>query len=176
MMRTTLLPAIALLLACVGAQAQTCRDNILATAPDSRFQYNGNGTVTDLSTGLIWKQCAEGLSGDGCTTGSPNTFTWQQALQHAEAHVFADSSLWRLPNKNALASLVEQRCYDPAINSRFFPNTPSGWFWSSSRRAQSSTFTWYVGFYAGDVDFYDGRVNPYDKDRQKYVRLVRGGQ
>ena len=38
---------------------QVCRDDILATAPDSRFQDNGNGTVTDLATGLIWKQCAE---------------------------------------------------------------------------------------------------------------------
>lgn len=41
------------------ALAQTCRDDIKATAPDSRFSDNGNGTVTDLATGLIWKQCAE---------------------------------------------------------------------------------------------------------------------
>lgn len=31
-----------------------------ATAPDSRYTDNGDGTVTDLATGLIWKQCAEG--------------------------------------------------------------------------------------------------------------------
>ena len=35
------------------ASAQTCRDDIRATAPDNRFTDHGNGTVTDLSTGLI---------------------------------------------------------------------------------------------------------------------------
>jgi hypothetical protein len=113
------------------------RDDIPASAPDSRFTANGDGTVTDRATGLIWKQCAEGLSGANCLTGSAMTFTWQQALQHAEAAVFAGSALWRLPNKKELASLVEQRCYDPAINDRFFPNTPvDDWFWSSSPHAE----------------------------------------
>lgn len=169
-MRMSPLPAIALLLACVGAQAaQTCRDDILATAPDSRFQANGNGTVTDLSTGLIWKQCAEGLSGADCMTGSLSVFTWQGALQHAEAQVFADSSLWRLPNKNELASLLEHRCCYPAINSRFFPNTPSSWFWSSSPHAGVATGAWYVYFDSGNV------VNDFKRE-QKYVRLVHDGQ
>lgn len=169
-MRTSLLPAIILLLAGVGAHAaQTCSDLILATAPDSRFQANGDGTVTDLSTGLIWKQCAEGLSGADCLTGSLSAFTWQQALQHAEAQVFAGSSLWRLPNKNELASLVERRCIQPAINGRFFPNTPSSWFWSSSPYAYDSGLAW-------NVRFHNGHVKVYDKDDAGYVRLVSGGQ
>lgn len=168
LMYTSLLPAIILLLAGVGAQA-ACRDDILATAPDSRYRDNSNGTVADLWTGLIWKQCAEGLSGADCLTGSPSLFTWQQALQHAEAQVFAGSSLWRLPNKNELASLVERRCYDPAINGRFFPNTPSDWFWSSSPDAESGCCAWYVEFYYG----YRWGNNNLD---QTYVRLVRGGQ
>lgn len=168
-MYTSLLPAIILLLAGVGAQAG-CRDDILATAPDSRYRDNGDETVTDLSTGLIWKQCAEGLSGTDCMTGGLSVFTWQGALQHAEAQVFAGSSLWRLPNKNELASLVERRCYQPAINGRFFPNTPSGWFWSSSPYANNSNDAWHVSFGYGYVDYYGG------KSYQLYVRLVRGGQ
>lgn len=151
------------------ALAQTCKDDIPASAPDSRFSANGDGTVTDKATGLIWKQCAEGLSGADCLTGSATNFTWQQALQHAEAAVFAGSSLWRLPNKKELASLVEQRCYLPAINSRFFPNTPSSWFWSSSPNASNPNYAWYV--YFGD-----GYVNNSYKGNAIYVRLVRGGQ
>ena len=151
------------------ATAQTCRDDIKATAPDSRFTDNGNGTVTDRATGLIWKQCAEGLSGAGCATGSVEAFTWQAALQRAADADFAGSSLWRLPNKNELASLIERRCYDPAINARFFPNTPSSWFWSSSPHAGDSSRAWYV-------DFYGGFVDNYGKDDAGYVRLVRGGQ
>ncbi len=101
--------------------------------------------------------------------GSLSPFTWQAALQHAEAQVFAGSSLWRLPNKNELASLVEQRCYNPAINSRFFPNTPSSPFWSSSPDANYSYNAWYVYFNFGYVDS-NIKLN------QLYVRLVRGGQ
>ena len=152
------------------ALAQTCRDDIPASAPDSRFSANGDGTVTDKATGLIWKQCAEGLSGADCLTGGATTFTWQQALQHAEAAVFAGSSLWRMPNKKELASLVEQRCHFPAINSRFFPNTPTGTvFWSSSPLANSPSSAWYVGFSYGYVYFSN-------KNYALYVRLVRGGQ
>ena len=152
------------------AQAQTCRDNILASAPDSRYIDNGNGTVTDQETGLIWKQCPEGLSGADCLTGSATTFTWQQALQHAETAVFAGSSLWRLPNKNELVSLNEQRCFDPAINSRFFPSTPPTNFWSSSTDARYADYAWRVDFYNIDIGQYGNKSSDY------YVRLVRGGQ
>jgi hypothetical protein len=160
---------VLLAVAMAPALAQTCRDDIPASAPDSRFNANGDGTVTDRATGLIWKQCAEGLSGADCLTGSATTFTWQQALQHAEAAVFAGSALWRLPNKKELASLVEQRCYLPAINSRFFPNTPSSWFWSSSPTAGDASYAWYVAFGSG-------YVSGYSRGYASYVRLVRGGQ
>lgn len=159
-----------LVAAMAPAGAQTCRDNIPASAPDSRFTDNGNGTVTDLATGLIWKQCAEGLSGAGCLSGSATRFAWQQALQHAADAVFAGSSLWRLPNKKELASLVEQRCGDPAINTRYFPNTPSDWwFWSSSPFAGRPSSAWSVHFSYGYV-YYEFKDNAF------YVRLVRGGQ
>ena len=169
LMRTLI--ALGMSLGMIAAQAaQSCNEEaVIASAPDSRFQDNGNGTVTDLSTGLIWKQCAEGLSGAGCATGSAQGFTWQAALQHAEAEVFAGSDLWRLPNKNELASLVEQRCYSPAINERYFPNTPSNRFWSSSPYAGYSDSAWHVGFD-------DGHVYGYFKDFGRYVRLVRAGQ
>ena len=155
------------------AVAQTCRDDIPASAPDSRYTDNGDGMVTDKATGLIWKQCAEGLSGPDCLTGSATRFTWQQALQHAETADFAGSSLWRLPNKKELASLVEQRCYLPAINSRFFPNTPTNdWFWSSSPDASSAySGAWLVGYGYGDVDSSAKYIS-----YARYVRLVRGGQ
>ncbi len=169
MLRQRFAWGLALLLITMGGQAQTCRDDIPATAPDSRFRDNGDGTVTDVATGLIWKQCAEGLSDTDCATGSASRFTWREALQHAAGHVFAGSGLWRLPNKNELASLVERRCYSPAINGRFFPGTPSSWFWSSSPTAGYSGGAWRVGFS-------NGNVYGYSKGYRRYVRLVRGGQ
>ena len=151
------------------ALAQTCRDDIPSSAPDSRFSDNGDSTVTDRATGLIWKQCAEGLSGADCLTGTATTFTWQAALQHAADADFAGSSLWRLPNKKELASLVEQRCHVPAINSRFFPNTPSSYFWSSSPDADYPLDVWSFHFATGDEE---NSRNYY----ALHVRLVRDGQ
>lgn len=164
-------PLAAGLLVLCGAvpAAQTCNAAIAATAPDSRYRNNGDGTVSDLATGLVWKQCAEGLSGAGCATGNVETFSWQQALQRAETAVFAGSAQWRLPNKNELASLVERRCYAPAINLRYFPSTPSSWFWSSSPSANGSSIAW-------GVVFHDGYVNNGYKSYAEYVRLVRAGQ
>ena len=158
-----------LALACAAQAAQTCRNDIRATAPDGRFTDHGNGTVSDSATGLVWKQCAEGLSGAGCATGTASAFTWPQALQRAADASFAGQTDWRLPNKNELESLVERRCYGPAINARFFPNTPSNWFWSSSPYAYGSGYAWIVAFGYGDV-------YGYGKDYDFHVRLVRGGQ
>ena len=48
------------------ASAQTCRDDIRATAPDNRFTDHGNGTVTDLST---IEQAYSGRGSLACTSG-----------------------------------------------------------------------------------------------------------
>ncbi|WP_295436623.1 DUF1566 domain-containing protein [uncultured Thiodictyon sp.] len=163
--------AAILLLSASGAAvaAQTCRTDIAPTAPDSRFTDHGDGTVSDAATGLVWKRCAEGLSGAGCAGGAVSTFTWQNALQRAADADFAGRTDWRLPNKNELESLVERRCYEPAINATFFPNTPSSWFWSASPYASYPDYAWGVNFGYGYVD----------GDNKHYagsVRLVRGGQ
>ena len=154
-----------------AAMAQTCNESIPASAPDGRFSDNGDGTVTDSATGLTWQQCAEGLSGAGCATGSAASLTWGQALQRGMDAEFAGFSDWRVPNKNELASLVEERCYNPAINTSTFPNTPSNWFWPSSPYAYYPSNAWGVNFgYGYGYVGYDGNHHAY------HVRLVRGGQ
>lgn len=155
-----------LMVAMAPALAQNCRDNIPATAPDHRYFDNEDGTIIDEPTGLIWKQCTEGLSGADCQTGTATRFTWQAALQHAANAVYAGSNLWRLPNKNELASLVEQQCYEPAINSAFFPNTLPNWYWTSTSGLDATHEAWFVGFGHGYVDHAG-------KSGATYVRLVR---
>lgn len=157
-----------LLSVAVSAQASDCRDSIVATAPDSRYQDNGDGTVTDLFTGLVWKQSIEGFTID-CLSLTGTTFSWQGALECAEGRTFAGSSAWRLPNKNELASLVERCRSEPAINPVFFPNTPSGLFWSSSPYAGDPNVAWFVDFFYGYA-YYD------QKESRMNVRLVRDAQ
>ena len=155
--------------------AQTCRDGIIPTAPDSRFQNNGDGTVSDLQTGLMWQHCSVGQSGDDCETGAISNFTWDLALQYPasvnSSGGFAGHSDWRLPNRNELVSLVEEACVSPAINQTLFPNTPSAIFWTSSpyggADSLSATNNWIV-------DFEFGRSNVFTfRDESYNVRLVR---
>jgi hypothetical protein len=148
--------------------AQTCNEAIEADAPTSRYALKSNGTALDKQTGLVWMRCSWGqIWADGNCQGSPTAYPWQQALQTAEAAVFAGYSDWRLPNQQELQSLVERRCYDPAINSAVFPNTKSFRYWSSTPVAYYSYGAWIVYFGSGDGFWYGKNYN-------YYVRLVRG--
>lgn len=142
-------------------------------ATDTRFVDNGNSTVTDHQTGLMWQQCADGQSGAACATGSASSHaTFAAAMQRATA-VNADSagagrgfSDWRVPNRNELASLVNRRCGGPAIQRSRFGNAPSISTWTSSPAGASRA--WYV-------DFTDGDVGPSGVTGGRVLRLVRAG-
>ncbi len=166
------LVATGLLVAAVQAPAQVCNPNITPTAPDNRYTDNGDGTVTDNRTGLMWKQCVEGLSNSpACDTGSAATYTWQEALAQAQTvngTGFAGYSDWRLPNRKELASLIERACYYPAINITRFPATPSNHFWHSSPDYSTDGYVWSVSFYIGAIVGSDAKFN------HNSVRLVRG--
>ena len=170
-------------------QAQTCHpESIPASTPDSQLQDNGDGTVTDTKTGLIWKQCLEGQSGSDCASGSYEVFSWQQALQRAQtvnsSGGFAGFSDWRLPTIKELSSLVEHQCVGPAINLTRFPNAPNDWgywVWSSSAVAGDPYGAWVVNFYDGytpwgDFDLDDGYTGLGIKGDGNLLRLVRSGQ
>ena len=153
---------------------QICKpDSIPASTPDSQFVDNNDGTVTDLKTGLMWKKCLEGVEGDTCESGSPTTFTWQDALKQPgvinNADGFAKHTDWRLPNIRELLSIVEEQCAFPAINLNLFPNTPISVVWSSSPDAYYDYSAWYIDFERGISS------NKY-RNYIYMVRLVRGGR
>ncbi len=158
-------------LVCVtAANAQNCNENIPLTTPDSRFFDNGDGTVQDRYTGLIWMRCALGQIWDGATcSGSAIQYSFQQALQVADSYTYADSSAWHVPNIKELKSIVEFACYDMAININIFPNTQDAVYWTSSPDAFKS----YGSFRALGVYFYGGNAYDYSSESNQYVRLVR---
>ena len=161
---------LTLLLWAGNAHAAPCQNNIPASNPDSVYVDHGNGTVTDRRTGLMWKQCAEGLSGATCQTGSAQSFTWANALAHAEASTFANYTDWRLPNVKELSSLVEDCRAGPAINTNRFPNTPTAHFWSGS----PSEYKWI--YMTWSVVFTDGAAVYNERGLSYHVRLVRSGR
>ncbi len=57
---------------------------------------NGDGTITDLASGLMWMQDDSGAG-----------MVWEDALSHAENLSYADHDDWRLPNAKELQSIVD---------------------------------------------------------------------
>lgn len=151
---------------------------LLLTVPAwAVFIDEGDGTVTDTETGLMWDKCSWSQSWTGMKTnicsGLPLGYHWAEALGMAviangvRYRGYAD---WRLPNKNELESLVDIRAATaPTIDAMVFSNTPGAIYWSSTSYAPDPDDAWYVNFLYG---------NTYaeSKDNLNHVRLVRGGQ
>ena len=146
--------------------------------PNPRFTDNGNGTVTDNLTGLIWLKDA-------------NCFgprTWAQALSDCNGLASDSCGLtngsnagdWRLPNRNELNSLVDVRYDTPALcntagtgkwtnNDPFINVNYVYYYWSSTTNALSTFAAWNVYMYNGDV--YSGHLKSFGY----YVWPVGGG-
>lgn len=119
---------------------------------------NGNGTITDKKTGLIWQKIP--LS---------TTKNWFQALYYAENLAFAGYDDWRLPNIKELQSISEINFANPSVNPTFFPSTNSSIYWSSTTlKSPDTTKAW-------TVDFQFGLASYNLKNENHYIRCVRGG-
>ena len=140
----------------------------MAKAAD--YVDNGDGTVTDTRTGLMWKQCLEGQSGADCK-GTEGRFNWDDAMKIPQTlnqrGGFAGYHDWRVPTKDELESLVMHERTNPAICTEAFPNTPASIVWSGSPFADVADLAWYVSFGYGCSDFNFSSLS-------NGVRLVRG--
>ncbi len=116
--------------------------------PDPRFVDNGNGTVTDKLTGLVW------LKNASCIEGS-----WSVALKKAGSLAagqcgLTDGSIagqWRLPNVTELESLFNAGNSNNAswLISQGFSNVQAGHYWSSTTYAPYTVSAWYVSMADG---------------------------
>ena len=129
----------------------------LSIAANRSFTDNGNGTITDNNTGLMWQK-----------EDDNTTRQWESAITYCEGLSLGSYTDWRLPNIKELKSIVDNTKYSPS-DTTYFPNTNSFYYWSSTTYAVSTSLAWYVYFSYGDV-YYDY------KSYYFYVRCVRGGQ
>ncbi len=109
-----------------------------------RFVDNGNGTVTDNCTGLMWQQ-------DTADVRDPisNTLVWCDAIEYCDKLFFAGYDDWRLPNARELQSIVDYGRQEPAIDP-VFAALPQ-YYWSSTTYLQGNNDAWGVGFNVGYV-------------------------
>lgn len=163
------------------------------------FAENGDGTVSDNATGLMWAQDDNGEALD-----------WEAALSYAENATTAGYDDWRLPNAKELQSIADYSGVFPAMDTSMFNLTELmnikgqidyPFYWSSSSNPvegsdgavdNGTVYAWVLAAgYNTDPDGYDlhgaGSVvfTPKSEEnftemdpeihRYNYVRLVRGG-
>ena len=145
--------------------------------PNPRFKDNGNGTVRDRLTKLIWLKNANAFG----------TRTWEQALSDANALASGSAGLtdgskagdWRLPNVKELQSLIDFAYIGPALSSASgtskwsegnpFSGVRSDYYWSSTNSPDSAAYAWCVLLA-------DGYVYSDPKAATGYVWPVRAGK
>jgi len=129
--------------------------------PEPRFTDNGDGTLTDHLTGLMWLRDAE------CMAAPDGKINWQTALDRAAAFNQDPASLacyqynhqalsyddWRLPNINELDSLFHagQVSQVEWLNSVGFYNVAGVWYWSSTSYNSSKSHAWVLGVPSGQI-------------------------
>jgi len=142
------------------------------------YRDNGDGTVTDLNTGLMWQKTPDFAKR-----------TMDEAESYAKLLILAGHNDWRLPTIKELFSIADFRgnirTMTPYINTEFFdfeyPDTNRGWRIIDAQYRSSNR---YVGTtMRGDksvfgFNFADGRVKSYPVAGRgagrQYVRCVRG--
>ncbi|MFI3302888.1 MAG: DUF1566 domain-containing protein [Rikenellaceae bacterium] len=118
---------------------------------ENKFVDNGDGTISDLATGLMWSKDDNGKG-----------IEWTEALPYAEGATLAGHTDWRLPNIKELQSIADysrapsQKALEPAVYP-IFNCTPIineakaddyGYYWSSTSacftKGRPFYFAWYV--------------------------------
>ena len=147
-------------------------------SPDPRFIDNGNGTITDNLTSLVWLK-------DASRFGNP---VWDNAIAFCNSLADDGSNLtdgsvagdWRLPSLAELKSLRNFNYHNPCIpnqrgNGQWvsgdpFINIQSARYWSGSTSMSDTAYAWIV-------DMADGYLGDFNKtfagSSTPYVWLVR---
>jgi uncharacterized protein DUF1566 len=176
-------PLVALVLSTHGVVLSQGRGGSPATA--GRFADNGDDTVTDTQTGLMWEKktttFGSGTS-DMDIRDVDNRYTWEYAMHDwidrlngrliafANDGAFAGHSDWRIPTMQELNTILDPQA-PGRINAAFGANAPAT-YWTSSRRLLnasmgSGSVPWYITFGVGDIPVYVGQSFTF------HVRAVR---
>ena len=174
---------------CPAGLPATGQTTIYAAGDDGDIQAgaalsytdNGDGTITDNNTGLMWEK-KDDAGGDHDLDA---IYLWADALAFIDTlnnNMFAGYDDWRLPNANELPSILNHENFLPAVSAEFNMGCVPGctvldcsctisesFYWSSTTLVTAPGLALGVLF---NVPF----VLPLSKFNPFHVRAVRGGQ
>lgn len=163
---------------CIG----TGQDGELRRGVSVNFVDNGDGTVTDTNTTLMWEKLSDDNSiHDWDYTQYQWTGAFYQKIKELNDQAFADHDDWRVPNAKELSTLIDYSfLVAPAVSSAFHLDcapgcsvtncscTKSASYWTSTTLQSISTNAWIL-------NFSNAQITTAGKTAYNYVRAVRGG-
>lgn len=139
--------------------ARAVRNTTTPTTIANHFTDNGDGTITDNLTRLVWQKIP-----------NANVLNWEQAIAYAEGLTLGANSDWRLPNIKELQSINNELATSPSVFAPYFSSLGVHNFWSSTTlkpNTANPSSAWYWSTQLG--------ITTYDlKSNSNYVLCVRG--
>jgi hypothetical protein len=144
-------------------------DGAIQAGATLSYVDNGNGTVTDLNTGLMWENkvpetdaaCTAANQADRDIRCAQNTYPWASLtqdtifdwLEDLNASAFAGYTDWRIPNLKELQSILDYGRDHPAIHPVFV--TPDAFefdlgYWTSTTHWEKPEDAW-IGIFTQGV-------------------------
>ena len=151
------------------------RDNIPGLLWEVKVTAATAAQLRDQNGTYSWFNSNFGTNGgnvgtpDAGTCFNPGRCDTEKFVADVNAATLCGFADWRLPSKRELGTLVHVGSAAPMIDTSYFPNTFSEFFWSSTPYAEAVYGgAWRVSFSSGEINYtsqynYPGRV-----------RLVRG--
>ena len=96
------------------------------------YTENGDGTITDNVTGLIWQKADGG------------EMTFESAGNYCKTLVLGGKIDWRLPTGHELFGINNFDRVNPALDINFFTKTSAEYWWSSDLRSDDTSYVWVV--------------------------------
>jgi hypothetical protein len=126
---------------------------------------NGNGTVTDNLTGLVWEQKT--------VESEQGIYTFSEAVSYCDNLSLGGSDDWRVPTRREFSTLLNLGTISPALDTDYFPDytytAPNGvYYWTSSEYHDDPSQVWKIQISFGISEAITTQAPPYK------VRCVRG--
>lgn len=170
--------------ASINARVTGEADTIALLLSGTRYVGNGDATVTDLETGLMWQKTDD----NGGLIDKDNLYTWTDTVGGTapngtafteflgglngadDGTCFADYCDWRMPTIEELQTILLVPCgTSPCVDQSLFgPINSYLGYWSATTFAEAATS-------ARGVNVTTGNVAGSAKSGALYVRAVRGG-
>ncbi len=117
--------------------------DVAAGAPNPEsYTDNGDQTITDNVTSLMWQQDA-----------STNSYSQDQAIQYCSTLGLGGYSDWRIPTRIELVSIVDALTSSPRIDTTKFSGTLPFPYWTSSVPAIAPSDVYMVIFQSGATEY-----------------------